>query len=538
MHILNIDFTQIHQTIYVRLGHRYDRKEYIALMNYRRDDENMFYSYDDQNKQQNGTQTTGNYSGSYYDTTYRETTASTEYNKKPKKGKGIFLGLLLLIVGMAAGAGVCFGMLSYQKNQADDVVVQEEAEEQEKAELQIGDTIIEEVEENLEDVETTESSAEMSVQEIAQRGLPSVVAITNKGITEVQSLWGNFTQESESSGSGVIIGKTDNELLILTNYHVIEGNEQLTVVFSYEEATEVQDTEDAHMTTALVKDYDSSRDIAVIAIPMDQITEETLEQISVAAIGDSEALELGQQVVAIGNALGYGQSVTTGIVSALNRSVGDAGEGIGCANLYIQTDAAINPGNSGGALFNMHGQLVGINSAKIASSSVEGMGYAIPITDIFTDVESMMNQETRNVVAEEERGYLGVSVVDVTADVSKSYGLPQGVYINSVNEGSGAEAAGMKKGDIVTAVNGKTVRSVSELKEYLSYYKAGETVTLTLQRVSEEGYKEAQLDVTLIKADEIVTEEEAVQEQMPEEEDDSYYNLNPFGNFFPFGMMP
>lgn len=513
-------------------------------MEYEKDNNNMFYNYDEKPAEQTVEEAnSGQYSKTYYDAGYRE--SMPEQNKGKRKrgfGKYIFFGVLLLLIGIALGVLVGYGVMTYtaSKNviEEDPVVIEEETEEEQIGLLKENE-VVEELEEYSGSYESTASKNEMTVEEIAQKGLPSVVAITNKGITEVQSLWGNFTQESESSGSGVIIGQTETELLILTNYHVIEGNEQLTVVFSYEENKEAEDSE-AHITTALVKDYDASRDIAVIAVAADQLSEETQNQIAVAAIGDSDALVLGQQVVAIGNALGYGQSVTTGIVSALKREVSGSGESIGNANLYIQTDAAINPGNSGGALFNMKGQLIGINSAKIASSSVEGMGYAIPITDILNDVESMMNRETREAVPEAERGYLGVAVVDVTADVSEAYGMPQGVYINAINEDSGAEAAGMKKGDIVTAVNGKTVRGVAELKEYLSYYRVGETVTLTLQRPSEDGYKESELEVVLSKGTETEAETETTPDTAPENNPsdgyENYYRINPFGNFFPFGF--
>ena len=341
----------------------------------------------------------------------------------------------------------------------------------------------------------------MSVSEIAQKCLPSVVAITNKGTTEIRSMWGNFTQDSESSGSGVIIGETGSELLILTNYHVIEGSQQLSVVFSWEDSTNKSDANSADIITAQVKDYDENSDIAVISIPLSELSSGTKSKVTVATVGESKSLQLGQQVVAIGNALGYGQSVTTGIISALNREVSlqnDSGATV--SNKYIQTDAAINPGNSGGAMFNMKGELVGINSAKISSDSIEGMGYAIPISDIMDKVETMMNQETKAVVEESKRGYLGVSIVDVTSDISSAYGMPQGVYISAVTTGSGAEAAGLTKGDIITGINGKTVTTTSELKNYLSYYAVGDNVTITIERQGDSGYVSKSVDVKLSAA--------------------------------------
>ena len=350
-------------------------------------------------------------------------------------------------------------------------------------------------------VQTTGTDSEMSVSEIATKCMPCVVAITNKGTTEIRSMWGNFTQDSESSGSGVIIGETDSELLILTNYHVIEGSKSLSVVFSWEDSTDKDDANSADIITAQVKDYDESNDIAVISIPMSELSEDTKNKISVATVGDSKNLELGQQIVAIGNALGYGQSITTGIISALDREIeiqNDSGNTV--TNKYIQTDAAINPGNSGGAMFNMKGELVGINSAKISSDSIEGMGYAIPISDIMDKVETMMNQETKAVVEESKRGYLGVSIVDVTSDISSAYGMPQGVYISAVTTGSGAEAAGFTKGDIITGINGKTVTTTSELKNYLSYYAVGDNVTITIERQGDSGYVSKSVDVKLSAA--------------------------------------
>ena len=350
-------------------------------------------------------------------------------------------------------------------------------------------------------VQTTGADSSMSVSEIATKCMPCVVAITNKGTTEVRSMWGNFTQDSESSGSGVIIGETDSELLILTNYHVIEGSQQLSVVFSWEDETDKSDADNADIITAQVKDYDENNDIAVISIPMSELSDTTKSKISVATVGDSTSLELGQQVVAIGNALGYGQSITTGIISALDREISIQNDsGTTVTNKYIQTDAAINPGNSGGAMFNMKGELVGINSAKISSDQVEGMGYAIPISDIMSKVEKMMNQETKAVVQESKRGYLGVSIIDVTSDISSSYGMPQGVYISAVSSGTGAEAAGLTKGDIITGVNGKTVTTTTELKNYLSYYAVGDTVTITIERQGDNGYVSKSVDVKLSEA--------------------------------------
>lgn len=299
----------------------------------------------------------------------------------------------------------------------------------------------------------TGEGAQEGVTAIAEASMPSIVAITNKSVQEMRNLFGQTqSYESESSGSGIIIGQTDEELLIVTNNHVVSSAQELSVGFVDETACE-----------AKIKGIDASHDIAVIAVKMSDIPEETREQIKVIALGSSSELKVGEQVVAIGNALGYGQSVTTGIVSALNRQVTIDG------NTYnlIQTDAAINPGNSGGALLNMSGQLVGINSAKLSDTSVEGMGYAIPVDDVLDIIEGLMNRTTRDEKAEEgEEGFLGISGQDVTTEVSKSYDMPKGVYITSVEEGSAADKAGLKKGYIITRFDGSSVSSISELKEH------------------------------------------------------------------------
>lgn len=471
------------------------------------------------------------------------------------KKKAVILSTLLLIFGVLLGVGssYTFSHLDEIKSKTE-AILNKDVQGPEEAEPEIDEEVVAEEADNdalleqsissqlqtPDDAVTTASSNEMDVAQIVEKCLPSVVAITNKGETEIRSMWGNFKQETSSSGSGVIIGQNDSELLILTNYHVVQGNEQLSVVFSWEENQETVDQK--NIITAQVKDYDASRDIAVIAIDKSSLEQVTVDQITVASIGDSEDLKLGQQVVAIGNALGYGQSVTTGIVSALNRAV-EAGGEIGSANKYIQTDAAINPGNSGGALFNMKGELVGINSAKIATSTVEGMGYAIPISSIMENVENMMNAETRTVVDEAKRGVLGISCVDVTSDISKSYDMPIGVYISDTTPGAGAENAGLKKGDIITAINGKNVSDTNQLKNYLTYYEAGEEVTITVSRQSDGGYTSVDVPVILspssvnnaIDGNTSETDgqknDEQSSEKTPEEENGTEY-ANPYDQLF------
>ena len=334
------------------------------------------------------------------------------------------------------------------------------------------------------DAAGTDTDSSASVSAIAEAAMPSLVAITNKSVQEMQSMFGQTqAYESESSGSGIIIGKTDTELLMVTNNHVVSGAQDLSVGFVDESVAE-----------AAVKGTDADHDIAVIAVKLSDLSEDTLSAIKVIEIGSSSNLEVGEQVVAIGNALGYGQSVTTGIVSALNREVTIDNT----ANTLIQTDAAINPGNSGGALLNMSGQLVGINSAKYSDTSVEGMGYAIPVDDVVDIIENLMNRQVRTEkAAEGERGFLGISGQDVTSEVSQAYDMPKGVYITSVETGSVAEQVGLQKGDIITKFDGTSVSALADLKEQLAYYKTGEQVEITYSTRENGQYAEKTATVTL-----------------------------------------
>ena len=331
---------------------------------------------------------------------------------------------------------------------------------------------------------SSSSTGTSDIATIAKNAMPSIVSITNMSVQEVQSFFGGTQQqESTSVGSGIIIGQTDSELLILTNNHVVEGNEKLTVSFVDNESVE-----------ANVKGTDSTKDLAVVAVKISDVKDSTMDEIAVATMGDSSKLEVGEQVIAIGNALGYGQSVTTGIVSATGRTIdGFDGE-------YIQTDAAINPGNSGGALLNANGEVIGINSAKINSSAVEGMGFAIPISDASDVIQNLMNKETRSKVSDEERGYLGIKGYDVSEEGAQMYNMPTGVYVKEVMSGGGAEKAGLTKGSIITGFEGSSISGMSSLQEQLQYYKAGEEVTLTVQIPDKNGeYTEKDIKVTLGK---------------------------------------
>lgn len=328
------------------------------------------------------------------------------------------------------------------------------------------------------------SNIESDIANVAANVMPSVVSITNLSVQEVQMFFfgGTVEQEYESSGSGVIIGQNDSELLIVSNNHVVEESKALTVTFH-----------DGSSVEAKIKGTDSDMDLAIIAVPTSAISSETMDVIKIATIGDSDKLSVGEPAIAIGNALGYGQSVTSGIVSALKRQLeGSEAE-------YIQTDAAINPGNSGGALLNAKGEVIGINTAKLSDEKIEGMGYAIPISDVSDILNDLMNRETKTKVPESKQGALGISGVTVDETSSELYGLPEGALVREVVKGGAAEDAGLPKGCIITEINGSDVDSMEELQEELSYYEAGETVKVTAEIPGDNGeYVESQYEVKLM----------------------------------------
>lgn len=395
-----------------------------------------------------------------------------EKPKKPKKKMPKWAG----VVGLA----LVFGIVASAAFQASNVVFDRVTGNDTK-------TVKQSSAAGSSQLTQTASTVTSDVSKIAESAMPSIVSITNMSVQEVQNFFGQTQQEESTSlGSGIIIDQNDSELLIVTNNHVVEGADTLTVTFVDNESVE-----------ANIKGTDATRDLAVVAVPVDSIKDSTMDEISIASLGDSDELQVGEPAIAIGNALGYGQSVTTGIISATERELD------GFDGKLIQTDAAINPGNSGGALLNANGQVVGINTAKINSSVAEGMGYAIPISDASDIITSLMNQETKTKVSEKEQGYLGITGVDVSDDSSEMYNMPTGVYIREVSKGSGAEQAGLAQGNIITAINGTTVDSMSTLKEQLTYYKFGETVELTVQVAANDGsYQEQTVSVTLGTASE------------------------------------
>lgn len=325
---------------------------------------------------------------------------------------------------------------------------------------------------------------QVDASEMVKQVMPSMVSIVNN-YTVVSSYWGQtYRERAAASGSGIIVAQNDSELLIVSNNHVVEDADSLIVTFI-----------DGSEAEAAIKGLDVDMDLAVIAVPLDNLSKETRNAISIAALGDSDALELGEPVIAIGNALGYGQSVSGGMISALGRELtfDDGSKGI-----FIQTDAAINPGNSGGALLNLSGEVIGINSSKIGGTYVEGMGYAIPITAASPIIAELMERETRTMKVEEsKRGYMGIALQSVTDDAVSRYNMPKGAFVYSVESGLAADEAGIKKGDIIVGFDGQKISSQEDLLDAIQYYRAGETVVVTIKRLENSEYAAYDLEVTL-----------------------------------------
>ena len=451
--------------------------------------------------------------GTYYNGSGRETGSGSNFGKN---GKGHKAGTGKK-VAIATCCGLCFGIFAglgfqavdsatdflkdkVQKTEGSAAGGSTQAAEntdavQDSTELLYSGLSEEEVKaiEELINKQTVHTTV-TDVTEVVKQVMPSVVSVNNKYIERMTFFGQDFSQEVGGSGSGIIVGKNDTELLLVTNYHVVESAEELTVQFV-----------DGTQSQAQIKGLDADKDLAVIAVQLTDIEGDTMNQIAIAKLGSSEELTVGEPVIAIGNALGYGQSVTTGVISALDRAIQTTATQSQSPvqnedmeiNTFIQTDAAINPGNSGGALLNSKGEVIGINSSKIGGSTIEGMGYAIPISDARPIIEDLMTKQTRLKVAEEDRGYLGITGVDVTSDSVQLYGLPRGVYVSSVTDGSGAAQAGLVRGDIITAINGEEVSSMVDLKEELAYYAAGTTVELTIMQGSPTGYQAKTVSLTL-----------------------------------------
>ena len=448
-----------------------------------------FSGYETGNENTTGTFSGVSAAGSANGYTTYQMGGSTGSNTEPKNSKkhggyfrkamvsvslGLFFGLFAGIGFYAVQQGT--GML---KTDTDTAVVSEVASEAATESSQ-----------STPQLATNVTYVESDVSDVVEKVMPAMVSIVNN-FTETANVFGQqYTQEEAASGSGIIVGKTDDELLIVSNNHVVESADTLTVTFI-----------DGSEAQAQVKGLDSDMDLAVIAVSLNDLSDDTKNAITVAALGSSDDLKLGEPVIAIGNALGYGQSVTNGIVSALNREItlenGSTGLENGSTGTFIQTNAAINPGNSGGALLNMNGEVIGINSNKIGGTAVEGMGYAIPITSASPIIADLMERQTRTKVAEDEVGYIGISLQEVTSQISQMYNMPEGIYVVSVEEGSAAANAGIMKGDIITKFDGSSISSYSDLQKMLQYYAAGDSVTITVQRPQNGEYVSVELNLTL-----------------------------------------
>lgn len=540
----------------------------------------MSEEYNFNHTEQENSESTGN--GSYNYNSFENSFEEVKPSRKNKKS-----GKFLRTLGIAAVFGVCAGVGIWGINTVYGKDVRESARasvngSSQKAVLNIDneddkdDKILNlakkteektEAEDAAAEEETGEASTGIELDEnighvtdvtkVVADVMPSMVSVFNNYTVTGRDFFGQtYSQEGQGAGSGIIISKTDDELLIATNNHVVEGSDSLQVQFINEKTAD-----------ALIKGTDSGNDLAVIAVDLDDIDEDTMKEIEVATLGNSDKLLLGEPVVAIGNALGYGQSVTTGVVSALNREISMEG---GSAATFIQTDAAINPGNSGGALVDLNGKVVGINSNKIGGSTVEGMGYAIPISRAVPIIEDLMNQKTKELVAEENRGYLGISGVSVTSQVASAYGMPQGAYVVRIFEDGGAADSDLQKGDIITSINKSSVDSMEALQKQLKYYEAGEEVVLSVKRADGQGeYEDVEVTITLgdkntledesddksgkeenrperpdaeeDDADKENNDDSSAREEMPREYggngEQGQYGFGDFYNFFPWGSF-
>ena len=403
--------------------------------------------------------------------------------KKPKKSGGFISKLgktaaIALVFGLVAG--ITFQsvvVVSSRFFPAETAAIEQQkgetSESEESSNASKSDSV----------VKATATTISTDVSEIVENVLPAIVQVTNVGLTEYQTFFGTVQQESTSAGSGIIVSQDEDYIYIATNNHVVSGAETLTITFNDGEAVE-----------GSIKGTDSSCDLAVVSVAIADIPDDTLSAIKVATLGDSDATVVGEAAIVIGNAMGYGTSVTNGIISAKDREVSitdDSGNVV--SNTFLQTNAAVNPGNSGGALLNANGEVIGIVSAKLSDTTVEGMGYAIPISYAWDIIQQMVDND---VVSELDASYLGIYGVDVTSDIAEKYDVPTGVYVNKVVEGSGAEAAGIEEKDVITSFNGRTVTSMNTLNNIMKYIPAGTTVELTIAKASN-NYEEETVQVTL-----------------------------------------
>lgn len=432
------------------------------------------------------------YTGATPETGSADAPEQNPVKKKKERHMGAYFKKVLVCASLGLFFGLCAGLGFYlvvgttelRFGGAQETFRTEEGTEaiQDSQETEQTDTDFS-AEITVSDITPVSNTWVPDIKEVVKEVMPAMVSIVNE-YTETISYFGQrLSQPGESTGSGIIVGENDTELLIVTNYHVIEAADNLSVAFV--DGTEV---------SAKVKGSDEDMDLAVLSVNLKDLTQETKAAIAIAPLGDSDELELGEYVIAIGNSLGYGQSVTDGLVSALNRSITleDGSEGT-----FIQTNAAINPGNSGGALLNVKGEVIGINSNKIGGNIVEGMGYAIPISAAKPIIEQLMLKETRDKVEDKEVGYMGVTYFPVDAESAAIYGWEEGLYIREVSPDSAAQKAGLKTGDIITKIDGNRVKDSDQLNRIMQYYPAGETITLEIMRNSGDGYETMEVEITL-----------------------------------------
>ncbi|MDE7223692.1 MAG: trypsin-like peptidase domain-containing protein [Acetatifactor sp.] len=403
----------------------------------------------------------------------------------PEPGKKKASGGVVKKLLLCACLGLCFGLFGglglYAVQQATGMSLERPAQELDITQSEIMPTVAPTSDVKLTTTEGTRIVAS-DVSDMVEDVMPAMVSIV-KDYTETSSFWGRtYSEARQGSGSGIIVAQSDTELVLVTNHHVVEGASKLTVTFINGSTAEAQ-----------IKGSDADMDLAVIAIPLDRLDEETRNAITIARMGDSDSLRLGEQVVAIGNALGYGQSVSGGWVSALDREVSFSD---GSTGNFIQTDAAINPGNSGGALVNINGEVIGINSSKIGGEYVDGIGFAIPISAARPIIENLMTKETRFKVAEGEKGYMGV-VMQAMREEHAYLGIPEGMLVTEVEEGSPAEAGGILRGDVITRFEGEKIEAYEDLQEVMQYYGPDTKVTVVVKRLLNGSYEDVELEITL-----------------------------------------
>ncbi len=452
----------------------------------------------------NNTNTSGYGNGSYrygnnynyMENAYRQGNGAGDGgNHQPGKEKiekkGGYLKKAAAAIGLGLFFGVCAGLGFFAVESTTGALTRSTVTAASETVESAKDTA-NAIAETAKSIDTTEPATAIvtDVSDVAKNVMPAIVSINNTYTETMTTFFGQSMQsEATAAGSGIIVGESDTELLIVSNYHVVEGADTLNVQFADESEAEAQ-----------IKGTDADMDLAVIAVPLESLSATTKDAIAVAALGDSDSLIVGEPAIAIGNALGYGQSVTVGVISAVNRVIDLSSPSSSPSEsdtTFIQTDAAINPGNSGGALLNLKGEVIGINSNKIGGDAIEGMGYAIPISAAKPIIEDLMLKETRTKVTEENKGYLGLSPLTVVDEMAQTYGMPKGVYVSQVYEGTAAETAGIKKGNIITEFDGNKVTTAEDLLSVMEYYSAGDTIDVTIMQGSPTGWESKTVTVTL-----------------------------------------